>query len=55
MDWLANTYGALSAAPSWIAFPLAALALLLPIYAGSRLWQFAAVTAATLWLLGAPT
>ena len=54
MDWLANTYGALSVAPSWIALPLAALALLLPIYAGARLWQFAATTVAVLWLLGVP-
>ena len=54
MDWLNNTYGALSSAPSWLAYPAALLLVLLPIYSGARLWQFAAVTAATLWLMGAP-
>ena len=54
MDWLNSTYGALAAAPSWISIPAALALLLLPIHVGVRLWQFAAVVAASLWLLGAP-
>jgi hypothetical protein len=30
MDWLNNTYGALSSAPSWLAYPAALLLVLLP-------------------------
>ena len=54
MDWITSTYGALSAAPSWISWPVAAALLLAPLHLGARLWLFTTLTAATLWLCGAP-
>ncbi len=55
MDWLNNTFGALSGAPSWLCFLATATLLLTPLHLGARLWQFTAVMALTLWLDGAST
>ena len=55
MDWLNATFGALSAAPSWLCWLAIATMLLLPLHLGARLWHFTLAVMATLWFTGAPT